>query len=178
MTSPSQHTPEGGVLTGRADAPRHVVVYEDANCPYCAQLEAASGDLLRRAVADGAITLEHRMMAFLNDGSVLAANALALAAEAGSFPELHQHLMAHQPAEDGDGWTEDALLEAGATVGLTSEDFTTGVREGRYVSWVLETNDRFSELNPYGTPGVFVDGEHVDPGLAIGDQHALAALLR
>ena len=45
------------------------------------------------------------------------------------------------------------------------------------MQWVIEANDRFTEQNPAGTPGVYVDGEHVDPATAIGDQAALAALL-
>lgn len=177
MTAPAGHTPDGGVLLGAASAPHSVVVFEDPSCPYCARFEAASGDVLRRAVADGSASVEHRTMAFINDGSVLAANALALAAEAGSFAELHQWLMAHQPDEDGDGWTEDGLVAAGARVGLTGDDYVTGIREGRWVRWVIEAGDRFGEQDPFGTPGVFVDGEHVDPATAIGDQHALAALL-
>src|ERR1700759_2309325 len=90
--SPSGHTPDGGVLIGTETARRHLVLFEDPQCPYCRQFEEASGDLLRREVAAGAVAVEYRIRSFLGDESVRAANALAAAAGAGRFDEVHRHV--------------------------------------------------------------------------------------
>src|SRR3978361_2275578 len=82
---PSGHTPDGGVLVGSEGARRRLVLFEDPQCPYCRQFEEASGDLLRRETAAGAVAVEYRMRCFLGPESVRADNALALAAEAGRF---------------------------------------------------------------------------------------------
>src|ERR1700724_1212788 len=102
--APSRHTPEGGAVVGSENARRRLVLFEDPQCPYCRQFEEVSGDLLRREVAAGAVTVEYRRRSFLGPESVRAANALALAAEAGRFDELRRILFEAQPPEQTDGF--------------------------------------------------------------------------
>src|ERR1700759_1658056 len=102
--SPSGHTPDGGVLIGTETARRHLVLFEDPQCPYCREFEEASGDLLRREVAAGAGAVEDRIRSFLGGESVRAANALAAAAEVGLFDELRREEFAHQPPEHSGGF--------------------------------------------------------------------------
>jgi protein-disulfide isomerase len=78
--APSGHTPGGGVLVGRDGARRRLVVFEDPQCPYCREFELASGDLLRREVAAGAVAVEYRIRSFLGNESVRAASAGYIAA--------------------------------------------------------------------------------------------------
>ena len=172
--SPTGHTPEGGVLIGSADARRKLVVFEDPQCPYCRQFEDASGDLLRREMSSGSVSVEYRMRSFLGLESVRADNALALAAEAGHFDQLRRELFANQPPEQTDGFTADELVELGRRAGLTSPDFVSGVREGRYADWVVERDEAFQAQ---GTPQALLDGEWVDPQ-ALYDPEALGALIR
>ena len=175
--APDGHTPEGGVLAGVDDAPRRLVVFEDAQCPYCRQFEQASGGLLAEEVAAGRLAVEHRMRAFLGPESVRAANALALAAEEGRFEELRTALFADQPPEGTGGFTADDPVAAGEQVGLTSERYAAGVREEVWSDWVLAVEERFAEQDPDGTPMLYLDGEQVDPRL-VYDREALAAVLR
>src|ERR1700722_18072241 len=116
--APSGHTQDGGVLIGSENARRHLVVFEDPQCPYCRQFEEVSGDLLRREVAAGAVAIEYRMRCFLGVESVRADNALALAAELGHFDELRRELFAAQPPEGSGGFTAPELIELGRLVGL------------------------------------------------------------
>jgi hypothetical protein len=104
---PGGHTPQGGVLVGSEGARRHLVVFEDPQCPYCREFEDVSGDLLRREVAAGAVAVEYRIRSFLGSESVRAANALAAAAEAGRFDELRREIFANQPPEHSGGFTTD-----------------------------------------------------------------------
>jgi hypothetical protein len=174
---PSGHTPEGGVLIGSDNARRRLVVFEDPQCPYCRQFEEASGDLLRREIAAGAVTVEYRMRCFLGPESVRADNALALAAELGRFDQLRREVFSAQPPEHSGGFTADDLVHLGRKVDLTQPEYVTGVRRGRYEAWVLQADHAFQEQDPLGTPAALLDDEPVDSS-ALYDREALGALLR
>jgi hypothetical protein len=174
---PPGHTLEGGVLVGSERARRRLVVFEDPQCPYCREFEERSGDLLRREVAAGGVAVEYRIRSFLGDESVRAANALALAAGAGRFDELRREMFANQPPEQSGGYTTEDLLDLGGRVGLTSADYVTGVREGRYETWVREVDEVFEEEDPRGTPFALLDGRPIDSE-SLYDANALGALIR
>ena len=175
--TPSGFTSDGGVLVGSDGARRRLVVFEDPQCPYCRQFEDATGDLLRREIAAGAVAVEYRMRSFLGPESVRACNALALAAEAGSFDQLRREVFAAQPPEHSGGFTVEELLDLGGRVGLRSPSFTGGVREGRYEAWVVRMDQAFQGQDPDGTPAALLDGDAVDSAV-LYDPDALGALLR
>src|SRR6201996_3933208 len=108
--APGRHTAEDGVLVGSDGARRRLVLFEDPQCPYCRRFEEASGDMLRREVAAGAVAVEYRIRAFLGPESVRAANALAAAATVGGFDQLRRELFANQPDEHTGGYTTDELI--------------------------------------------------------------------
>jgi protein-disulfide isomerase len=175
--TPSHHTPEGGVVVGSDNARRRLVLFEDPQCPYCRQFEELCGDLLRREVAAGAVSVEYRMRCFLGPESVRADNALALAAEAGRFDELRRILFEAQPPEQTHGFKTEDLLELGRRAGLSGPDFVGGVRQGRYEAWAVEIDEAFQDQDPQGTPAAVLDGQPVDPDLLF-DREALGALIR
>lgn len=173
---PGNHTTEGGVLLGDPAAPR-LVVFEDPQCPYCRQFEESSGEFLQGEVTKGALAVEYRMRCFLGVESVRADNALALAAEAGRFDELRRALFAAQPPEQTGGFTISDLSELGRRVGLTDEAYSSGLVAGRYEPWVIETERRFQEQDPQGTPAALLGTEPLDARVLF-DPEALATLLR
>jgi hypothetical protein len=175
--APSGHTPEGGVLVGSEGARRRLVVFEDPQCPYCREFEDVSGDLLRREVAAGAVAVEFRIRSFLGAESVRAANALAVAAEAGRFDELRRELFANQPPEHSGGFTTADLWDLGRRAGLTSPDYVTAVEQGRYERWVREIDQVFEEQDPDGTPSAVLDGLPVDSE-TLYDADRLGTLIR
>src|SRR5271154_3530051 len=174
---PSGHTPDGGVLVGEKGAAHRLVLFEDPQCPYCRQFEAASGDMLHRELNAATVSIEYRMRCFLGIESVRADNALALAAELGQFNVLRLHLFAAQPPEQTGGFAIPDLIELGKQVNLDSPQYEEGVREGRYNSWVVEMDRVFQVLDPEGTPGALLDGEPVDQGL-LYHPSSLRGLLR
>ena len=175
--APPGHTAEGGVLVGSDGARRRLVVFEDAQCPYCREFEVACGDLLRREIAAGAVAVEYRMRSFLGIESVRAANALAAAAGAGRFDELRRELFAHQPPEHSGGFSTQDLLDLGKRVGLTSTDYVAAVREGRYEEWVAEIDGVFEAQDAGGTPFAVLDGTPVDSETLYSPER-LGALIR
>ncbi len=174
---PSGHTQEGGVLVGADNARRRLVLFEDPQCPYCRRFEQVSGDLLRREVAAGAVAVEYRMRCFLGVESVRADNALALAAEDGKFDQLRRELFANQPPEQTGGFTATDLVDLGRRAGLTSPDFESGVRQGRYEEWVAVVDRAFEEQDPEGTPAGVLDGRPVERKV-LYDPETLGALIR
>ena len=165
------------MLLGGEAAPRRMVLFEDPQCPYCRQFEEVSGESLRSSRESGVLAIEYRMRCFLGIESVRADNALALAAEANRFDELRTEIFAAQPAEGTGGFRIAELLEHGRRVGLTSPDYVSGVKEGRYEAWVLNAELAFQEQDPQGTPAAWLDGRQVDPRV-LNSPSALAALLQ
>ncbi len=162
---------------GSDSARSHLVVFEDPQCPYCREFEFASGDLLRREVAAGAVAVEYRIRSFLGEESVRAANALAAAAGSGSFDELRRELFAEQPPEHSGGFSSEVLLELGSRVGLTGSEYVAAVREGRYERWVREIDEVFQEQDSQGTPFALLDGQPVDSE-TLYDPGSLGTLIR
>ena len=69
------------VTLGAANAPTVVAVFADFHCPHCADFEADYGPVLDEARQSGRIRLEVYPMAFIDAGSMAAANAFGCAAE-------------------------------------------------------------------------------------------------
>jgi hypothetical protein len=146
------------VRVGDLDARKGLLLYEDPQCPYCRQFEELNGAIIAAAVLGRELVVEYRMRCFLGPESVRADNALALAAETGCFDELRHELFKHQPVEGTGGFTVDDLLELGGLVGLTDQNFVSGVRQARYEQWVLDREARFASQDPQGTPAAYLNG--------------------
>jgi protein-disulfide isomerase len=170
VDTPSGHTAEGGVLVGRANASKGMVLFEDPQCPYCRKFEEINGPLITAAVDGGELAVEYRMRCFLGPESVRADNALALAAESGHFDQLRRVLFAAQPPEGTGGFTTEDLLGLGSQVGLTDSDFVSGVRKARYEEWVLRQEELYQSEDPGGTPAAWLNGTPVDSRVLFDQQ--------
>ena len=162
----------GGVHVGAepsADVPQ-VHVYEDFQCPFCGVLEESVGDELARRAQAGEIGLTVTMMSFLdgslrNDSSHRAANAALCADDEGAFLGYHSAVFAGQPAQEGQGWTDEQLLAFGSEAGLDGaglESFTACVQGDAYGDYVEAMQERANRDGVTGTPRLLVDGEQVD----------------
>jgi protein-disulfide isomerase len=174
---PAGHTPDGGVVVGSDNARRRLVVFEDLQCPDCRQFEEVSGDLLRREVAAGAVAVEYRIRCFLGLASVRAANALALAAEAGRFDQLRYEMFAAQPSPGSAGYSADDLIALGRRAGLHHPEYATAVRQGRYELWARKRDKVFKGQDRQGTPAAFLDGQPVAAEV-LYDPQTLGELVR
>jgi hypothetical protein len=162
VLTPSGHTPEGGVLVGNADAGRRMVLFEDPQCPYCRHFEDLNGRVIAAVLEAGELAVEYRMRCFLGPESVRADNALALAAETSRFDDLRKALFAAQPPEGTGGFATEDLVGLGASLGLTSSDFVSGVRSARYAEWVISREAVYQEQDPQGTPAAWLNGDPID----------------
>ncbi|HUM87277.1 MAG TPA: DsbA family protein, partial [Actinomycetota bacterium] len=93
-----------------------VEIFEDFQCPACANLEATYGPMIQEEAAAGNIQLSYRIMTFLDNNlnteySLNAANAFGCAITAGVGEQYHNTVYANQPANEGDGWTDEQLKQ-------------------------------------------------------------------
>ena len=155
-------TPAAGVPT--------VDLYEDFQCPICAQFESALGPTFQELAAQGKVKLNYHVLNFLDDNtgaknSTPAANGAFCAARVDKFKEFHNAVFASQVAEGQD--VTDAELGAWATTaGITGDALATWkkcVADGTYTAYVTSVNEAAFKIPKFqGTPTVVIDGKTVD----------------
>ncbi len=157
-----------------------VVIFEDFQCPACQQFETTYGPTVQKLAADGEIGLTYRIMTFLDknlntDHSVRAASAFGCSINADQGEPYHNTIYANQPANEGDGWTDEQLKQFGTDVGITGEAKTTFdkcVDEGTYKGWAQLSNQAAFDAGVTGTPTIQVDGQKI-PDSALASEQAL-----
>jgi protein-disulfide isomerase len=162
LVTPTAATAAGGIVVGQASAPHHIIAYEDPQCPICGEFESASGATVEKAVVEGKVSVEYRMMSFLGPESVRAVAALGAAAQGGKFEQLRAALFAHQPEERTGGFTIATLIELGKSVGRTDAAYTTAVTKQTYAPWARTVENAAEKAGITGTPTVLLDGKALD----------------
>ena len=147
------------ITLGAANAPRTVTLYEDFHCPHCADFEEELGPVVTDAQNSGAVKVELYPMAFIDEGSSAASNALACAAEEGIGQAYYAGLFANHTLT----WSSSQLVELGTLIDPgVSEQFTTCVTTNVHADWVTSINTTAAANGVTGTPTLFVDGQSVD----------------
>lgn len=167
----SNALPQGGglVLNPEATGVPEVHLYEDFQCPFCGELEKTSGETISQAAADGDIKLTYTFMSFLdgslgNDSSKRAANAAVCSADTDKLSGFVEGVFARQPAKEGDGYTDQTLLEVAKEVGIGGKDldtFTACVEDQKYGDYVTDMQERATKDNVTSSPVVKIDGEPI-----------------
>jgi protein-disulfide isomerase len=161
---------DGGLPLGSADAPVTIDLWEDFQCPACADFEATNAPVLEQAVTDGDVLLVLHPLTFLDENldnmsSVPAAQALGCTADAGDETALRFHgtVFANQPPETRgeEAWSEDDLVRWAEESGADGTDVRGCLDEERYAAWVDNVGRSGSSAGVTGTPTLFVGGERV-----------------
>ena len=156
-----------GVTVGRSTAPVTLDLYEDPQCPVCAQFESQVGPAISGWIASGKVKVHYHVISFLDSASTTkyssrAANALYASAgvSADAFAKYHQLLYQQQPAEGSAGLTEDKLVQLAQQAGADAA--ADQIRAGTYADYVARATDQSSKDGVTGTPTVRVNGKAVD----------------
>ncbi len=165
----------GIVFNGELTGVPVIDVYEDFQCPVCAQFEAAQGDYLEALIADKKATVVYHTLSFLGPESIAAANAAACSADEGKFLDYHKMLYLTQPKENSGAWTNASLAAAGQSVGISSQKFTNCVTKGEYADWVQNVAVEGAKANVNSTPTVFINGKELTRGNAYYDRKLFQA---
>lgn len=155
-----------GVPVGQANAPATIDIYLDFQCPVCRAYEQATGDTIDQLVASGAAKVIYHPLAYLDrfsstQYSSRSSAASGCAAADGVFVPFAKLLYANQPPENGDGLTDQKLVELGSQAGVKG-DFAACVTDGRYARWSAAVTDAASRAGVTGTPTVMVNGAPID----------------
>jgi protein-disulfide isomerase len=190
-TLPSDDERKYGVPYGTATADAPVLeIWEDFQCPACAAVEQANGAGIKGLAEAGTVQLVWRPATFLdrtNDGgaanvlnsSTRAAAAWGCAIDAGKTKEFHDTIFANQPANEGDGYTDEQLLAFGTQIGLSGAEldaYSTCVADATYLGWATNSGAAFQESGIPGTPFAILNGVEVPTELLV-DQAALEKLI-
>jgi len=177
----------GGIFvnaaTAKSNAPT-LDLYEDFQCPSCANLEKRMGAQVASIAKAGEIKLVVHMLSFLdanlrNDSSTRSANAAACAADAGKFLQYHGAVFAGQPAQEGVGYTDAQLTEFARTAGITVNALTTWQKctsSSQHARYVTDVQTGAEKAGVFGTPTVKLDGRDLSKTLTTAD--ALGAAVK
>lgn len=164
---PSGTTNDYGVVVGKSGAGTQMVFYEDPQCPICKQFEATVGDKVATAVDQGDVSVEYRVVSFLDDASSTdyssrAANALlAVQDVAGpdAFIKMHDLLYENQPEEGSAGLPDSQLVDYAVQAGADEAEVRPLIEDKAFAQWIKNATDAMSKNDVTGTPTVFIDGK-------------------
>lgn len=174
-----------GVPVGTAPKTAPVLeIWEDFQCPACAQVEKANGAGIVKLANDGKVQLIWRPTAFLdrnlnNDSSIRAVAAWGCAIDQGKAEEYHATVFANQPEKEGTGYTDDQLLAFGKDAGLSGAAYDTFAKcytDRTYLGWANNSYNQFLQDGIPGTPNATLNGKDL-PTATLVDEKALEAAI-
>jgi protein-disulfide isomerase len=162
-------------VVGSATAPHTIDMFEDFQCPACANVEQQSGQSVTDAVNGGQLQVRFHMLTFLNkqsgsgDYSSRAAGAMKCVADAESQDvklAFHSKLFAVQPKEGGDDYDNKALAGFAKDVGAsdaTQQCIADGSQVQAAESIADESQTQLAKAldGQVGTPSVLQDGKNI-----------------
>ncbi|MGW4121527.1 DsbA family protein [Nocardia sp. NPDC004711] len=166
---PPNVTPGGAIRIGNPDAKAKVQIVADLQCPACKMFEGYNSDVLAKAVQNGSATIDYSIISFLdrasngNQFSTRAANAAYVVATAdpSKFQAWLGTMFGKQPPENGNGMTDDQLIQIAADAGYTDPQVAQDIRDGKYIQFVKDETKAVFATGLQSTPTVYVNGSQV-----------------
>jgi protein-disulfide isomerase len=149
--------PQHGTTLGPAAAPATVVVYEDPQCPYCAQWSLDTlPSVVDSYVRTGRVKLEYRGINILGSDSEKALRAIAATAAQNRLWNMVEALYRRQGAENS-GWVTDGVLREAAVSAGVDADRMFAARKSAAVTRALTRAGIEANVNGVqGTPTFLV----------------------
>jgi protein-disulfide isomerase len=148
------------IVLGSLEAPTTITLYEDFHCPHCADFEEQFGPVITQAQESGTARVGLYPMAFIDEGSTAAANAMACAAEAGFGQAFYLGLFANHTLQ----WSDAQLIDLATKVSGAAppEAFQTCVTGKAHTDWVSAINAAAEKDGVSQTPTMLINGKSVD----------------
>lgn len=147
---------------GPANAKVQVVLFEDAQCPYCKQLSAGPiKQLFQAYMPTGQVAVTYRHYAFLNDDSTRLALAMECAGQQDRFWPYHDLVFEDIPAANGGEGLDARLARWAGTAKLDSEAFAACLTDPATRTQVDSDLNAGRSLRVQGTPTIFINGKRL-----------------
>lgn len=143
--------------------PAQVIYYADPNCVHCANFEQQYGGQLQEWLEAGDITMEYRLLNYLDSSansnySARASNA-ALCVSEEDPAQLKPFIEQMFAAYTGQGIDDDEMISMADGLGV---DIASCVNDNTFRPFVDYTSAKAREAGIAGTPSVWVQGENWD----------------
>lgn len=156
-----------GDTIGPAQAPVTLEVYEDLQCPVCAQYSLSVEPILvSRYVQTGTLRIVHHDIAILgrggaDDESRLAASGATCANDQGKYwPYIHW-VYNNQDGENAGGFRRDRLTAIAEAAGLDGAAFTACIDTPAAIQAVATTSTDAVNLGINSTPTMYIAGQQI-----------------
>jgi protein-disulfide isomerase len=158
--------PQEGTVLGEPDAPVRMLEFVDLQCPFCAEYtENVLPSVVDRYVRSGDIRLELRLLSFIGEDSVRAANAAAAAAEQNGAWQFTDLFYRNQGSENSGYVTDDFIRSVASSAGLDPGPIVDAANAGDK-SQLLRQADREAAANGVNsTPSFLIgrEGQQLQP---------------
>ena len=160
-----------------ADSIPKLQLWEDFQCPACGGLEKNSGATILNLAETGKVRLEWRPTTFLDQNltqqnnaagnplsSLNATMAFGCAIDAGKAQAFHSIVFAHQPKEEGAGYSATEMTAAAQAVGITGsalKTFNSCLATSKYKNWANDSFAKFNEAGVTQTPTGILNGKEM-----------------
>lgn len=155
-------------INGPAEAKVTFIVYDDIQCPYCAQFQPIINEVLAQFPEDARLVFRHWPLSF-HDKAALSAQALEAAGRQGKFFEMVDTLYAKQSewSQKTPQEYESYVKEIADSLGLDTTQFATDLNSTEIVEKIQAETEKSNLLGSqlsqaygtgFGTPTVLING--------------------
>ncbi len=170
-----------GATIGGAGAPVTLDVYEDFQCPVCANYSLnVEPALVTKYVIPGTLRIVHHDIAILGDGSAqdesrLAALGAACANDQDTYWAYAHRVYANQDGENAGGFRAERLTDIAQDAGVDVSGYPACLADATKLAAVAQTTSDAQALGINATPTMAINGQLMRAGLLSIDQ--LGALI-
>ncbi len=146
-------------VKGPKDAPIHIVIYSDFQCPACKAAKAPLEDLRNQFVDSVNVEFRHYPLQRPHKWALAAATFAQCAAEQNKFWELHDRLFENQ--EIWSSSLDPLSLFAGMVqeLGLDAQQFESCIRNPETLTQIQKEYSLGSKQGVQSTPTIFINGQ-------------------
>lgn len=160
------NTPTADAAT---DVPE-IIIYQDYQCPICQAFDVPNSSQIRSWVDTGAATVEFRPLSFLdraslNEYSSRASNAAFCVAnfEPDSFFDFNELAFENQPAEGGEGPSDDEIFGWAEEAGAGTDEVKGCIQNKSFEDYLFQQTQTVLSaphggVSVTGTPTILVNG--------------------
>lgn len=161
MSDIERRNPEDLLAVGPEDAPVAIVMFSDAQCPFCATWHEQTLPTMMEYVEAGEMRIEWRDVNVFGEASERAARATYAAAMQDEFMAYHGLLYEGGETLPESQLTEDGLVELADQVGLDTAQFIEDMNSPEVAEQIAANAQEGLDIGAYSTPAFIVAGEPI-----------------